>query len=97
MNDGEVLLAATVEVDLGVAASRAGSRDPNDRVRRCLLRHHPEGLAAIDRAEPGAALGTRTGRTADEDTTLNVDCDIGFADRVDRVHHAGDLKADPGA
>src|SRR5439155_16208006 len=51
-----------------------------------LLRHHAEGVAAVNRAEPRAALGAGAGRPAVEDATLGVDGDVGLAVGMDRVH-----------
>ena len=84
---GEVLLSAAIECDVGVAPARTGREDANDRIRRGLLRHHAEGLATIDRAEPRAALRSRPRRTTDEDASLNVDRDVRLAVGVYRIHH----------
>src|SRR3989440_1268396 len=80
----EVLLAAAVEVDVGVpAAGRVGQA--GERAGRRPGRNHPEGLALVDRSEPGAPLRPGAGRPADEDAALRIDTDIWLAVGVDRI------------
>src|SRR5207248_11768633 len=61
----EVLVAGSVEVEVGVAAAR-WVLDALDRRRRRWRRDHSEAVTAVDRALPGAALCTGAGRAADE-------------------------------
>src|SRR2546428_4345076 len=91
---GEVLLAASVEVDIGIPATRRRSRVAYDGTRRNLLRHDPKGLAPVHRAGPRAALRAGPRRAANEDSTLGIDTDVRFAVGVDGIDHGGDLEGD---
>src|SRR5439155_16930543 len=73
-----VLLAAAVEVDVRIsAAGRVGQAC--EGTGRRPRPDHPEGLAPVDRSEPGAALRPGASRPADEDAALRIDTDIRFA------------------
>ena len=81
---GEVLFATAVEVDIRITA--AGRVDQaGKRAGRRPGRNHAEGLALVDRSEPGAPLGAGAGRPADEDAALRIDADVRLAVGVDRI------------
>ena len=80
----EVLLAAAVEVDVGVASAGRRFR-AEERARRRAGRNGAEAVAAVDRAEPDTPLRSGSSRPADEDAPLRIDADVRLAERVDRV------------
>ena len=71
----EVLLAAAIEVDVGVPAARGRLR-AEERARRRPRRDRAEAVAAVDRAEPDASLRAGSGRTAHEDAPLRIETDV---------------------
>src|SRR5581483_7126652 len=77
---GEVLLAAAVELDVRVAANR-GLGEGGEGVGRLVGADGMEGVAAVDRAVPDAALGPGAGGCAGEDATLRVDGDVRLTPR----------------
>src|SRR5205807_5686972 len=93
---GELLSAAAVERDVCVAAARPGGWDAHCGRRGDLLGHDPESVAAVDGAEPRAALGAGPGGTAVEDAALRVDRDVGLPVGVNRIDDGRSFEGDRG-
>src|SRR5207244_6253021 len=80
----EVLLAAAVEVEIGIPSTRRRF-GAGERARRRPGRDGAEAVAAVDGTEPDASLRSGSGGTAHEDASLRVDADIWLTECVDRV------------
>src|SRR6185369_14949979 len=75
----EVLLRAAVEVDVGVATA-GRVHYSGDGARWRILSDRAEGVAAVDRGGPDAALRAGPGRPADEHAAQRVDADVRLAE-----------------
>ena len=93
---GEVLLAATVERDVCVAATGSVLGSAQGRGRRAWV-DFAIGMAFVNGSVPEAALSPGPGGAAREHPAQWIDADVGLAHRVHRIDHGWGFKDDSSA